>query len=195
MSNAFFPTLPGRAFPAKKSPVWQTIDPFTTASGREFRVGFETFPRWKFTLQYEFLRDTATYSELSTLVGFFLARLGQLDTFLYTDPDESSVSSYQFGTGDGVTTQFALARPFGGFGEPVGYAVPSSVLNNGSAVAYTLLQNRIVQYSVAPSSGAPLVWSGTYAYRCRFLDPSMSDLQKFMDKLWSGSISFITVKP
>jgi hypothetical protein len=187
MSDLFYPaSLPGRMFHKKRS-VWVMPNFVLSASARETGVGYETFPRWEWTLTYEFLRETASLTEMQDLVGFFNARFGPLDDFLFTDPDESSVSALQFGTGTGSQTQFPLARLFGGFAEPVGYAVPSSITVNGTPTAlYTLLSNRIVQFNSAPANGAVLRWTGTYAYRCRFVDPDM-EMEKFLSMMWKSS--------
>lgn len=196
MSDVFFPSnLPGVMF-HKKRAVWAPVNAVLSASQRETRTSYETFPRWSWTLQYEFLRETASATEMQLLVGFFNSRYGQFDDFLFTDPDESSVSSLQFGTGTGSQAEFPLTRNFGAFAEPVGYAVPSSITVNGvPTVAYTLLSNRIVQFNTAPVAGQVLRWSGTYAYRCRFVDPDM-EMEKFLSMMWkSAGIKIISLKP
>lgn len=193
MSDVYYPTLPGLAFPVKRRAIWQNVPFRSTASGREYGVSSETYPRWRWDLTYEFLRSLSA-TEMQTLAAFFNARRGQADTFLFTDPDGSAVTAEQFGTGDGTTTDFPLTRLLGSFTEPVGYAVPTQVTVNGTpSGAYTLIANRIVRFSAAPAGAAVLRWSGTYAYRCRFLDPEMT-LSKFLAGYWSADISIITVK-
>jgi len=196
MSDAFFPAnLPGRLF-LKKKAIWAPIDFQVSASQREAGVGYETVPRWMWTIPYEFLRERASHTELQVLFGFFNAHFGQLEPFLFTDPDESSVSNLQIGVGNGVQTLFPLARTFGAFAEPVGYGAPSAVSVNGIVTeAYTLLEHRILQFSSAPAAGHAIRWTGTYAYRCRFADPDM-EMEKFLSMMWKNSgIKIVSLKP
>ena len=118
MSNAVYPTLPGLAWPVTRTPLWRTTVQ-TTPSGREWRTSAMAFPRYRYTLTYEFLRSTAAYPHLQTLLGFFNSRRGGYDSFLFSDPDDRTVTAQAFGTGDGVSTQWQLVRTLGGFVEPV----------------------------------------------------------------------------
>jgi hypothetical protein len=130
MSQTVYPSLPGIAFGVERAPVWSS-DVQTTPSGREYRGAFMTYPRYRYKLVYEFLRDTSVYPELATLLGFFNARQGQFDTFLFSDPTDNSVAGQQLGSGDGTTTSFQLTRTYGAFTEPV-YDL------NGSPTIYRL---------------------------------------------------------
>ena len=88
-------------------------------SGKETRIAKQTYPRWKWELTYNVLRSGASYGELQQLAGFFNARQGMFDTFLYQDADDSAVTGQTIATGDGATTAFQLIRTFGSFLEPV----------------------------------------------------------------------------
>lgn len=196
MSNAIYPTLKGLEFTVKKKPFWKT-NIFDTASGREYRSTYWTYPRWEIGLSYEFLSQRVPDTDMATLAGFFNQRYGNFDTFLFLDPDDNSNTDAAFGTGDGVTTTFSLARTFGGFREPIGYT--NSITNikvNGSATgAYSVTDNRLIVFNSAPANNAALTWTGIYYYRCRFKDPEMS-LEKFMQALWNAkSVTLITDKP
>jgi uncharacterized protein (TIGR02217 family) len=134
---------------------------------------------------------------LQTLIGFYNARQGQFDDWLYSDPDDSSVTAQQFGVGDGVTTSFQLVRTFGGFSEPVTALVSTDfpVYVNGTAtgaVAATL--TGVVTFTTAPAAGALLTATFSYYWRVRFDDLDLT-LDKMMGGLWSsGDISFTSVK-
>ena len=117
MSSAVFPVLPGLMWDVKKTPVWKTAVQ-SAVSGKELRVAYMQYPLWQFTLAYEVLRGDAN-AEFQTLLGFFLARQGMFDSFLYADPTDNAVTAASFGIGDGVTTAFQLTRALGGFVEPV----------------------------------------------------------------------------
>jgi len=118
MSNQTYPVLPGLDFGTVRTPVWKT-EILTAASDRETRGTYVTYPRWKFTLKYEFLRGAAAYAELQTLVGFFNQMGGSFDNFLFRDPSDYTVSAQAIGLGDGSNKDFRLVRARGGFVEPV----------------------------------------------------------------------------
>ena len=46
-------------------------------------------------------------------MGFFNARKGSFDNFLFDDPTDDTASSQNFGTGDGVTANFQLTSTYG----------------------------------------------------------------------------------
>lgn len=117
MSNVTFPVLPGLAWSVVKTPQWSTRIQ-KTVSGREYRAAFFNVPLWTFKLSYEVLRAGGE-QELQQLVGFFNARQGSFDSFLYRDPTDSTVTAQGFGVGDGATTAFQLTRTMGGYTEPI----------------------------------------------------------------------------
>ena len=191
MSNAIFPALPGLAFGTIMAPTFNTSVQRST-SGKEQRAAFQAYPLWNLTLIYEFLRDAAAYAELQTLAGFFLARQGQFDSFLFTNPGDKSVTSMAFGTGDGSTTAFQLTRAYGGGGftfvEPVMNlnGAPLIYVNGVLKTAgtdYNIGSTGICTFTSAPASAAALTWSGSFYYRCRFLLDS-ADFTQFMNGLW-----------
>lgn len=120
-SNDVFPELPGISWGVVKSPVWATkILP--TSSGRELRGQFQSYPRWKFTLKFEFLREGwrgGIFGEMSTLVGFFNQRGGSFESFLFRDPEDYTVTDQALGVGDGVQVEYRFVRELGGFVEPI----------------------------------------------------------------------------
>ena len=125
MSNAIFPTLPGLSWGSTREPIWVTSAK-KSLSGMEQRAGYMSYPLYRIKLSYEFLR-AGSDAELQTLIGFFNQRGGDLESFLFLDPDDSEVVEEQFGTGDGTTTAFRLGRTVGGFFEPVDAVLDPSV--------------------------------------------------------------------
>ena len=61
MSNAVYPALPGLKPELRKTPSFKT-EVSTTDSGREFAISGQLYPRWRFRLQYEFLRAGQGYT-------------------------------------------------------------------------------------------------------------------------------------
>lgn len=122
MSALILPTLPGVKIDVKRTPMYSTQIQQST-SGMELRSAFWTYPRYKITLSFEFLRSAsytrATMNEWETLIGFFARMAGNYDTFYFQMPDDSyvgnlttpaSASSMPFGKGNGTTTSFQLQR-------------------------------------------------------------------------------------
>jgi hypothetical protein len=119
MSSAVYPTLPGLTFGVQRNVVAPPVTVKTTPSQREYRARDATLPRYRYVLGYEFLRSDAVLAELQALVGFFNARGGSFDDFLFLDPDDNTATANAFGIGDGTTTAYQLLRSYGAFAEPV----------------------------------------------------------------------------
>lgn len=190
MSNAIYPTLAGIGWSVGKSPMWKT-EVQESVSGKELRTSFMSYPRWQFTLTYDFLRSASAYKELQQLADFFNARQGSFDDFLFNDVTDNSVTLEQFGTGDGSTTDYQLLRRLytSGFNEPIQNlnAAPAIYVNGVLKTVttdYTVSSTGLVSFVVAPTVGHVIAWTGTFYYRCRFLKDSL-EFDNFMRDLWS----------
>ncbi len=150
MSDAIYPTLPGLTWPVKRTPMWKTHIS-TTPSGREWRAALMNTPRYRYTLPYEFLRNEAAFQEFQTLFGFFNARQGSYDSFLFNDASDNTATAQAFGAGDGSTVLFQLLRTLGGNSEPV------FALNGAPAIYRNDWQGNQRLYPVARSN--LLTWS------------------------------------
>lgn len=196
MSDAIFPATPGLTWPVKKSPEFNTTVN-TAQGGAESRIANWSAPKWHFELVYEFLRDASTLAELQTLRGFFLARQGQFDSFLFFDQNDNQVSNQLFGVGDGVTTQFQLVRNCDGqYVEPVKgiTAAPSITVAGIATTAFTWSTLGMITFAAAPAAGAQLVWSGTFYFRVRF-EMDRADFENFMSGFWEvKSLKLVTAK-
>ena len=196
MSNALLPTLKGMSFPVEKTPIWRTKTQ-SHVSGKETRLNLWSYPLWQWALRFEVLRSDAANLELQALVGFFNARQGSFDSFLFNDPDDNSVVAQAFGVGDGTTRAFQLNRTFGGWNEPVtAVNVISQVTVNGTpTTAYTLNAfTGVLTFTTAPAASAVLAWTGTYYWRVRFMD-DQTTVSKFMTSLWENQgITFQSIK-
>ena len=191
MSNAISPTLPGLAWNYQISPTFSTAIK-RAVSGRELRVAYAAYPLWKISMSFEFLRDGNRGADLDTLVGMFLQMKGQFDSFLLSVPMDNTVTLANFGTGDGATTAFQLRRGFGAggfsFQEPVQNTNSTPLIYKNGVLQtvstnYNIDTNGLVTFTVAPGNGLPLTWTGTYYYRCRFLQ-DMADFSLFMQDLY-----------
>jgi hypothetical protein len=197
------PTLAGLAWSRHKKPGFSTrVAPHV--SGREVRVALMSYPLYEFQAVYNGLTSSSNTfaglgaTSLQTLMGFFLQLQGQFGTFLYVDPDDNTVTSQAFATGDGSTTSFAMMRMLGGFLEPIGWVTAvSNVYLNGAVqpgTDYSLATPNTLTFSTAPSSGAVVSADFAYAFQCRFLDDQM-DFEQFMASLWRlETMNFRSVK-
>ena len=187
MSNAIFPVLPGLAWDSSKTPTFSG-KVLRAVSGKELRAAYWSYPIYSFGLSYSLLRDNSANNELQILAGFFLARQGSFDNFLYTDPSDNSVTGQNFGTGTGAQATFQLVRAYGGFSEPVmnTNGAPSiyvaGVLQTVTT-NYTISSLGGVTFVVAPANGAALTWTGSYYYRVRFVQ-DMAQFVQFMSRFW-----------
>lgn len=198
MSNAVFPVIPGLLWDVGKRPVWRTQIQ-SAVSGKELRAAYMSYPLYQFSLSYEFLRADAVNAELQQIMGFFNARNGSYDSFLYSDPTDSVTTDESFGTGNGVATQFQLVRAMGGFAEPVQNlnGVPVIKVAGVAKTAgtdYTIGSTGLVTFAAAPSNGSALTWTGNFYYRVRFMQ-DMADFSNFVYQLWTlKRLEFQSVK-
>lgn len=198
MTEPVFPDLPGLGWSVTRAPQFATRTQ-KAISGRELRLAAQLVPIWEWTLAYDFLRDQndiresgglgVGYDELRTLVGFFLARNGSFQAFLYVDPTDWTIANQTIGVGDGLTTTFQLVRTFGGFVEPITAPVlVSAIRENGSTLlggSYTVdTATGIVTFGTAPGAGHVMTADFTYAFRVRFSDDS-AQFENFMFQLWT----------
>ena len=195
MSNVLLPTLPGLTWDTKKKPVFNSgVQRSVNLS--ELRASFSSTPLYEFSRSYEILRDDIAHDELNTLVGFFMARYGSWDSWLFLDVDDSAALLEPFGTGTGAAVAFQLKRALGVFTEPVCNVAASPLIYKAGVLQtvtthYTINSTGLVTFTGAPANGAALTWSGTYYFRCRFREDVM-EFQQFMSKLWEAqSFDFV----
>ena len=199
MSNAVFPVMPGLTWDITRVPIWSTTVK-TSVSGREFRSANFSFPRYRYKMVYSVLRQTSAFPEMAQMAGFFNARNGAFDSFLFTDPDDYTIASGQvIGTGDGVNKLFQLVRTFGGYVEPVfdlvsgTYAVSLNGVVQVSGVSINA--TGLVSFTTAPGAGVVVSWGGNYYRRMRF-EQDMAEFNQFMQRLWDlKTLTLLSVKP
>jgi uncharacterized protein (TIGR02217 family) len=200
MSLAIFPTLNGLEYPVVRTPIFKTLTQ-ETASGMETRAALQLYPRWQWTLSFNFLRDDAN-NEFRTLLAFFLARQGAFDAFLFDDVDDNSVSAQQIGFGDGSNKVFQLIRTFGGFTEPVLAPKPAQADVVVKVGGVALDPSTDWHYSgpgqvtidSPPGHGVRVTADINYYWPVRFA-ADQYDFSKFMNRLWEQKkLDFISVK-
>lgn len=193
MSNALLPELAGQTWPRQKTPRFKT-QVQASDSMRTWRVGRALYPQYAIKISYSYLSQT----DLTNMMGFFKARRGRLDSFLFDDRDDRQVSTAQaIGTGNGVNRSFQLVRSLGGFIEPVcGPINAATVRVNGVATtAYTLDDYGLLSLTTAPPVGHVVDWVGLYYWRVHFAKDEQQ-YDEFMRQFWElKSLELETVKP
>lgn len=181
------PYLPGQDVTVAKAPKWST-QVIRSASGRERRTSYWSYPLWQFQLSYGVIRHRPTNDELAVLWEFFNAAQGQFGSFLFVDPTDCQIPAAApqvFGGGDGATTSFQLTRSINSFVEPVYAVYAPTILSNGVAVGASLVPNGVAQFPAAPASGQTLSWYGYFYFGCRFLQDDLG-FEQIVSQLWSG---------
>ena len=198
MGNAIFPTFPGLKWGRKKTAVWSTGTQ-KSASGREFRTAYYSYPQWRFSLSFEVLRTKASVNELEQLAGFFNARKGSFESFLYEDPTDNAVTDQAIGNTVQGVTRYQLARAMGGFIEPV-LAVKErpAVKVGGVALTYgrdyTVTDKGVLVFNTPQTPGRPITWTGGFYFRVRFTSDTI-DFENVLGSLWAAKkIEFTSVK-
>lgn len=196
------PYVPGRTFIEGKTPRWRTQVNEAT-SGRETRRKIWTYPRWKFQINNEFLRNPATMSqsELVKILAFFNMHAGGYQEFFYMDDEDKSVEDMPFAVGNGVRTSYQMTRTMSvgtiTFTEPVRgfYGTPVVKLNGTPTVAFTMGEYGNIIFNTAPGNGVVITWTGQFFFCCRF-DDSEATFEQMFSRIWAGgSPSFTSVKP
>ena len=193
MSTEVFPSLAGLEYPVVRTPIFRTLIQETT-SGEESRAALQLYPRWHWTMSFNFLRDDAN-NEFRTLLAFFLARKGSFDSFLFDDVDDNAVTGQPIGEGDGSNRVFQLVRSFGGFTEPVLTPNATTIKINGVvATGWSFTGPGQITFTGTPANGAHISADLTYYWPVRFL-ADQYDFSKFMNRLWEQKkLDFISVK-
>lgn len=203
MSTAVLPSLAGLGIDIERTPVFDTIIQQNT-SGKEVRIPNQEYPRWRWNIMFNVLRSANGYTELQQLVGFFNARKGRFDTFLFTDADDNSVTLQNIGVGNGVQTIFQLVRSFGGFTEPVlAPNVVAEVYVNGVLKTVTTdytISNwgsstpGVITFVVAPPAGQAITVTYTYYWPVR-MENDEQTFAMFLSRYYrTESFTFISVK-
>ena len=205
VSTEKFPLSPGLGWSVHVAPKFKTRVA-DHVSGREIRAAWQQNAIYDLTLSFELLRGDAT-QEIQTLMGFFLARQGQYDTFLLDlgavtqNTADSYVTMGAQGTGDGTTTVFTLKRTVGEATEPVGYVFSadlSAVYVAGvlqDPASYSFASPNTLTFNTAPANGSQITASFRYYFVCRFAADAQ-EFEEFMANLWMlHELKLVTVIP
>jgi hypothetical protein len=202
MSYSIFPTFTatngGPAWPVKKTPSFRTIVQIPANNRGENRISLTPYPIWKFELDFELLKgDYATASSaLQTLAGFMGSVQGSYQNWLYSDPYDNAVTAMNFGTGDGATKTFQLTRTIGGMVDLIQNlnGTPTIYVSGSPVTPASISPTGLVTFTSAPANAAPITWTGSFYFLCRFEEDEWADLQEFLSQRWElSSLKFRSV--
>jgi uncharacterized protein (TIGR02217 family) len=201
MSNVFFPVLDGqgKAIPwvvESRAAQWST-QVQRGQGGSEFRIGMWAAPRWKWSVKLPLLRDDVQLAAFKTLAGFFMARGGMQDSFLFAPMEDAyqigkaqaggwcRLTGVQIGVGDGTQKVFPLVRPYGVQTYPYGRAAepvqwvdtrnftPVFKVNGVTQAGTTFATfdgatgGVLATFTTAPGAGLSVTADFEFAYRVR----------------------------
>jgi uncharacterized protein (TIGR02217 family) len=205
LSNTVFPSLIGLTWKRIRTPNFENVNQ-EAVSGLATRIALRPYPKYKWKLDYSYLGSgkvgQITNNDYATLAGFYNLRTGSFDSFLLTEPDDSTVTGQPINVGDGATLSFQLLRTFGGFSEPIlAPNVVSNVYVNGTVVSNTLYTingwsaaasnggagnpgTLVFNAGHAPGNGLAITADMTYYWPVHF-DQDNFDFSNDMQYLWS----------
>jgi uncharacterized protein (TIGR02217 family) len=183
----------------KKSPVFNTVVQKNAAGRGNSSFSLKPYPTWNFEFDMDSIagNEAAATTVISGFLGLFMACAGSNGLFLFTDPQDYSVSysnscmadvstssttPYAL-TGNGVSTKFQLARNFGGivgatdFIQNLNGSITVKV--NGTLTSASVSSTGVVTFSTAPANGATLQWAGNFYFLCRFDDDTIDATRIF----------------
>jgi hypothetical protein len=113
VSNFVFPSsLKGFSLECTRTHLTKT-NVQESVSGKEWRTTWWTSPRYKYSVQFEFLRNASRF-ELNTVFDLISRHMGAWDSFLLEDPEDKVAIDQYLGSGDDTAivppTFFQLQR-------------------------------------------------------------------------------------
>lgn len=118
MSNRVFPTaIKGLTYTVVRTPKFATLVQ-SSAAGQEVRIAQRANPIWEWQFTWDYIYNNwpgsnntkafAPWTDLQTFVGFFMAALGEQQSYLYQDPDDNAVGPALLSTGWAKNTAYAI---------------------------------------------------------------------------------------
>ena len=179
-----FPDLPGLTWPVVRRPLFKTVGT-TAADGTFYGATYWQYPLYEFDLRFNYLEP----AHFDLLIGLFLQSRGNITPFWFdAGAGDNAVDQQALGAGDGVATEFTLVRATGGFVQPVdgSFGVRTAYVDGGAVSA--VFDDTTVTFDVAPAAGTALAWSGSYYYKCRFLENQLQT-DEFLAQLYQGQLT------
>jgi hypothetical protein len=91
MSNIIFPTLKSSNWKLRRSPMFTTITQ-TSSSNKVTSAALQSSVLWKWKLQNGVLQSAPAIADLQAIQNLFVQMYGMYDSFLWPDPEPSSIT-------------------------------------------------------------------------------------------------------
>jgi hypothetical protein len=199
MSFPVMPTLPiSMQGGIHKTPSFNTLLQKGTA-GINAAVSLKPFPTWNFEWELDNIQgnESDAQSAVALFLGMFMRVNGSANLWLFTDPQDHSVTNMPFGIADGKSISFQLSRQIGGAVDIVQNVVgtPTIFLNGSLSVPASISPSGVVTITEVPGAGVVLTWTGQFQYLVRFADDVQDATRTFttnsgVDQWSIGSIKF-----
>jgi hypothetical protein len=202
MSTPYFPDIAGLGWDEDREQLWEGLEVETSVSQLEARMQTQSYPRWQWTLKYDYLKMISPFLGVQTLAGFNAQTAGGLFSFFYRDLEDNGVLGQLVATSDGATTAYPLYRTWGGYDQPIDgvdkrgsttyttppppyepppaapYTKPNAITpqayDNGSPVSATFsAETGLMTLGAAPTIGHVITADFSYVWRCRFVNTSL----------------------
>lgn len=214
MAYTIMPTLPlSMAKGFHKSWNFNTVLQKVAAGRGNASVSLTPYALWDMEVDLDHItgNEALVSSTVAAFMGTMMACQGRNQLFLFTDPQDSSISYANSGmlnvttgaaapmgtAGDGVSTQFQLARSIGGVAWDVIQNLNGSatVKVNGTVVtAVSISSTGVATFTSAPASGATLQWTGSFYFLCRFSEDTIDATRSYTTNSGTDQWDFISIK-
>lgn len=183
MSYAIMPAMPiSMASGLKKSPNFNTVRQ-KGAAGINAAFALKPYPTWdfEFSLDHIIGHEHTAASVVAQMLGTFMATAGGANLFLFTDPQDNTVTGAQFGTGNGADKKFQLSRNIQGAVDVIQNLSGTPLIYVGGTLTTpaSISSTGVVTFSTAPANGAVLTWSGSFYYLCRFAEDTLDSTRSY----------------
>jgi hypothetical protein len=183
MSFPIMPTMPiSMASGIHKSPNFNTVRQ-KGAAGVNAAIALKPYPTWDFEWSMDHVtgHEHTAASVVAQFLGMFMATAGGAGLWLFTDPQDNTVTSAQFGTGTGSATKFQLSRNICGYPDIVQNlnGTPNIYVSGTLTAPASISATGVVTFTTAPASGAVLTWSGSFMYAVRFSEDTLDAVREF----------------
>lgn len=177
------PTMPlSMASGLKKTPNFNTVRQKGSA-GINSGIALKPYPTWDFEWSLDNIvgHEHTASSVVAQFFGTFMATAGGAGLFLFTDPQDNSVTGAQFGKGDGTTTAFQLSRNIFGYPDVIQNTngTPTIFINGAVADPASITGTGVITFSTAPPADSILTWTGSFYYLCRFAEDTVDATRVF----------------
>lgn len=188
MSNAIFPTPQpvtgwNWKLPLKVTPRYSTLVQTPSDNRGELRVSLTQYPVFDFDMEipYVFGNPANPLGAWAQVIGFYGQMAGQADDWLFDWPGNDTITQPQtIAIGDGNTLSFDMTHAMGGMYELIQnfQSLPIIYVNGvaQSTSTWSLDSFGVLIFATPPALHAPIAWTGSWYYRCRFMEDSLQDL-------------------